>query len=298
LDVDEFVVLGDDMPKRLPEFLDSLGYKIVSLFWRNFGTSGHVQPATGLVIESFVKRAPDGFRSLTKVFAQPQCIIRIENAHAIVANVGVGKPDLVTGISTSGEISRGFSKLNPAYDRAVIHHYHTRSRTEYMEKVERGWPKNDDGKNKNFMAIFDDLDRNEIDDKSLTPYIEIVKNRINFYETRDKICDNSRPIKTNNNWLLNFPNSVIATAEVEFFDGDFILSGFAIDFSRPDYRFHFCVCDDFGSYICEFIAENRSDLLKSFRVVAGDYGFRIKIQAAPPFLIFNDFMVIRVVDPR
>jgi hypothetical protein len=157
-DADEFVLpmWHDDVK----EWLETLGdAEAVALNWAMYGSSGFEEPPEGLIIENYLKRAPDDFRPNrhVKSIVRPAAVRDVLNPHYF----RVDGP-YVDAIGAPVAWSRpGLTDEAPKFDTCRINHYFTRSRADWAKIVEasdfdiRTW------------ADFAIYDRNEITDDSI-----------------------------------------------------------------------------------------------------------------------------------
>jgi hypothetical protein len=124
-----------------------------------YGSSGFEEPPEGLIIENYLKRAPDDFRPNrhVKSIVRPAAVRDVLNPHYF----RVDGP-YVDAIGAPVAWSRpGLTDEAPKFDTCRINHYFTRSRADWAKIVEasdfdiRTW------------ADFAIYDRNEITDDSI-----------------------------------------------------------------------------------------------------------------------------------
>jgi hypothetical protein len=135
IDVDEFLfpVSGDSLPNLLSGYED---LPALVAFWTMFGTSGHLTPPRGLVIENYTMRAPFPTRALPKSIVDPAAVLAIRNIHMFRTTAGESaayesaayneRRQLVT-MDNLGAITSDIFRLN---------HYYTRSQAECKAKIE------------------------------------------------------------------------------------------------------------------------------------------------------------------
>lgn len=147
IDGDEFIVpLGEvTLLERLAE-LQARGIDGLGLHWRIFGSAGHKVRPTGLVTESFIRRAKDDFRTNRHV----KSIVRIGKVQSIVTqhyfrvsgryllDDGSEPPADFQGIAERPTFKQGFA----------INHYITKSYAQCMQKIARGRPRPDGSRGK------------------------------------------------------------------------------------------------------------------------------------------------------
>ena len=140
----------------------------IGINWAMFGTNGHEQRPTQLVIEAFTCRAEDGFspNHHVKSLVRPAAVYDCVNPHAFAVHGPTihcnGQP-LDWQSDGAGSVRYGLTETLPDYTAAQVNHYFTRSRAHWSAKIARGY--------RNLLSMaklgfFDVYDRNEIVDKS------------------------------------------------------------------------------------------------------------------------------------
>ena len=132
IDIDEFLFspAGHSLPTVLSEFRAWPGVAVCS---RYYGTGGLQEPTDGLVIETYLMRAPDDFapNTLVKSIVFPRMTARpadIPHHFLYRHNRSAAGED--------GLPAPQSDRIPPTVDRLRINHYYTRSRTEYEAKLE------------------------------------------------------------------------------------------------------------------------------------------------------------------
>ena len=131
IDVDEFLFAptGERVADVLRDFEAHPG---VVVNWAVFGTSGHREPADGLVTESFTRRTDrDAWNRHTKSIVNPALVSRFCGPHIFLF-----------GEQTAVD-ERGRALVNPkrtwtdevSFERLRVNHYVTRSEQEYVAKL-------------------------------------------------------------------------------------------------------------------------------------------------------------------
>lgn len=136
LDIDEMVDGCDDLPK----LLNGKDADVVVLSWRMMTDSGLVHYEPKPVMDRFTvpakqPRYPDG-KEFVKCFVrggisgltfetQPHCPTQPKGLHVVNAK---------------GEQVEQSAAIFPSYDVAWVNHYHTKTAEEFLEKVRRGFP--------------------------------------------------------------------------------------------------------------------------------------------------------------
>jgi hypothetical protein len=272
LDIDEFVVFEGGARRYLPTFLDSFGEPMVTLFWRLFGTSGIEKQVDGLVIEQFIKRAHDQKERLTKVFVRPDYVHRILNAHQF--SVGEYR---MNSFTTAAQKTFGSESLVASFKGASIHHYHTRSREEFTEKVRRGWPKNDDGKNFNWEGHFKHHDKNDVTDMSASAFGPEVKSRIKRLPMTGNATNSGVPDSVN--WLLRLSPTLLHHVDVFLENGQTILEGYLLDSIKPNEVPELVIHDGYGNIFGSVICNVESQILLMNRISHSAHGFQFMLPA-------------------
>lgn len=165
LDGDEFIVPlgGTTIVDKLAE-LEMRGVDGLGIHWRIFGSSGHEERPSGLVTESFTRRAPDTF----KPHAHVKSLVRISKVEAMVTQhyFRMAGVFLLDDGSEPGPDFIGISERGSSYGQDLaVHHYITKSHAQCMAKIVRGRPKPSWSKNKfrppSYWRLYD---RNDLAD--------------------------------------------------------------------------------------------------------------------------------------
>ncbi|WP_332873556.1 glycosyltransferase family 2 protein [Pseudomonas juntendi] len=182
-DADEFLVLKNH--DNVHDFLSGFPEEVseVCVNWRVFGSSGHEKRTAGLVIDRFRKCSYDDFQvnRHVKSFVRPSSVIDM-HIHAPV----------VSGMSAycDGErleFRQGEQGISPEIrlDVAVINHYFTRSKEEWMVKKLRGNANRAINARDKFVryheGLFDKHDRNEVDNIDALKYMPRITEFVSIY---------------------------------------------------------------------------------------------------------------------
>ena len=132
--------------------------------WLIFGSSGHITKPEGGVLENFTKCAADDFDSYGKYICDPMKVLKFMN-HNCICRRGFYTLD-----ETGEVITEVFSEIKH-FDHIRLNHYVTKSREEYIEKMNRGMADRVNPKEKRTMEYFDSHDRNEFTDTEILSYI-------------------------------------------------------------------------------------------------------------------------------
>jgi hypothetical protein len=157
IDLDEFIVLRKHLCIRdLITEICPLGGALV-LNWVFFGSNGQENYSPMPVVKRFTRRAKEINRHIKTIAYIPH-IASFEGCHAVRLKGGV-LPQDCHGHRVSGPFNDGGSE-----DVACIYHYFTKSKEEYILKMQRGKA---DALDIRSLAEFDAHDFNEINDMTL-----------------------------------------------------------------------------------------------------------------------------------
>ncbi len=167
IDSDEFIASpsSDNISDLLNTSEDVSG---IVLNWAVFGSSGRVARPDGLVIESYLRRAPDDFgpNCHTKMFVNTRSSAQFLNPHlaaldGLIVDVAGAEPQwTVPGVT-----------IRPVLEPWRVNHYFTRSREDWDIKMTRGYPNVE----RRTGAEFAGMDRNDVVDESLLRFADRVR---------------------------------------------------------------------------------------------------------------------------
>jgi glycosyltransferase involved in cell wall biosynthesis len=169
IDADEFIVLKQD--ETIQDFLARYDADQVLINWAMFGSNGHIERPTTLMIDAFTYRSDTRFASTlhVKSIMRPQSLIKdCFNPHAFEVR---GKTVDVLGDAPVWE-KFGVLKTAPVYDLCQINHYYVKSWEEWEVKMRRG-SNGTVGMSIDPKAVLDGFnyaDRNKIFDPSALKY--------------------------------------------------------------------------------------------------------------------------------
>ena len=177
IDQDEF--LFSTKAKTLQAALQNFSHKKYSalgVYWKCFGSSGHVKEPEGLILDNYKYRAPDDFKANRHVksvvyTALADSTIRVSCVHRFETPLG-------TYDELGRFIAGGFSGLEPSYEHLRINHYVCQSREHFL-KVKR--PQGDGNRNVTKAADlrseawWEGHDRNEIQCDAIDQFIPKLK---------------------------------------------------------------------------------------------------------------------------
>jgi hypothetical protein len=152
LDVDEFL-----LPLNSRNVMDTLerlsGASAVLVHRRVFGPGPWQEPPRGLVIENYGLRAPDEFPANRQVRTIARCADLLdvtENPHEFRVHGPV--------FNTAGQlVPNAAVQAQPCYQNLVINHYYTRSRRDWLAKLQRNDAPADAAAPKEDPGLFDHL---------------------------------------------------------------------------------------------------------------------------------------------
>ncbi|MDR2933925.1 MAG: glycosyltransferase family 92 protein [Rickettsiales bacterium] len=170
IDSDEFLVPVSK--KTLPDVIKEINPKYgLQVHWVFYGSNGHIKRSSGLVIERFTKRAANDYypNHICKSIVNPR-IIYYQTEHSgyfIGNNFSIDEQGKKCGMGG-----------NITFEKIRCNHYYTKSKEEYLNKINRGDAIY--GTSLTSMNIFDsiDKDRNEITDNIMKKYVPLVKKAI------------------------------------------------------------------------------------------------------------------------
>ena len=165
IDSDEFIVVHGS--NSLHDLCNQ-DAAAIGINWAMFGTNGHEQRPTQLVIEALTCRAEDGFspNHHVKSLVRPAAVYDCINPHAFAVHgptIRCNGQALKWQSDGAGSVRYGLTDTMPDYTAAQVNHYFTRSRAHWSVKVARGY------RNPLSMAklrFFDVYDRNEVINRS------------------------------------------------------------------------------------------------------------------------------------
>jgi hypothetical protein len=178
IDGDEFIVpLGSlSIIDKLAE-LERAGVDGIGICWRVFGSAGHRERPSGLVTESFTRRALDKFPANrhVKSIVRISAIEGMTNQHyfrlygSYVLDDGSVPPPGFKGVVRRASFQAGFA----------IHHYITKSRAQCLRKINRGRPMPSESERKfRPPAYFTKNDRNEVEDRRAAEVISPIRDEV------------------------------------------------------------------------------------------------------------------------
>jgi len=128
-DIDEFFVLKKH--STINEFLEGLSeFDQILLFWKLFGHSGHRQKPEGMVISNFLM-CNLLLTNISKAIVRPEKVL-FANPHNCVTHTGLTINDIGTPLKET------WRHQELSEENLVIHHYFTKSYSEYEKKIQRG----------------------------------------------------------------------------------------------------------------------------------------------------------------
>lgn len=175
-DLDEFVFLREEesLIKFLEPFEKNKNVGGVGIFWRCFGSSGHINRPAGLVLENYLYRAMDSFgpNKHIKCICKSRYLIGYSSPHYFNTEMPIYDEDFNIIISSNGGV---MPKTNSC-SQIRINHYITKSLQDFENKLQRGRATVD---YKRYKDFFLDYDQNNIYDDSALKIVQKIKNK--FY---------------------------------------------------------------------------------------------------------------------
>lgn len=175
MDCDEFLV-QEQSGLSLAETVEMLMKKSVrcagiAVNWRMYGSSGHIAPPEGSVLESYLYRGIGNAKG-------NDCIKTIANPRLIKEYRHVHYPTYYRGFYSMNEdglrCDGPFNKcLETKYIR--INHYFTKSKEEWIERRSRGKADTLDYNDRRTLEEFYEHDHNDVYDPIMLPYVEALK---------------------------------------------------------------------------------------------------------------------------
>lgn len=174
LDLDEFLfpVKGDSLPAVMRQYED---LPAVAGFWMMFGFSGHETPPPGLVIENYVLRAPFPTRAGTKSIVNPAEVVGISTGHVFDLPNHPRSVMTETRELYTKHMGGGHTGIEVNVDLR-LHHYYTRSRREFEDKITKRFEAG--GKGDKRRAIADKIEAKVLHDDTILRFVPELKKRL------------------------------------------------------------------------------------------------------------------------
>jgi glycosyltransferase involved in cell wall biosynthesis len=137
IDSDEFVVPVRD--RNIKRFLGTMDrHAAIAANWALYGSSGHIEIPSGLVVENFLSRAALDFggNRHVKSFVRPEAIQSVHNPHVFRLDARFSYVDVLGYPCTW--VKNGKFEQCVGQDVCRINHYFTKSREHYAIKLARG----------------------------------------------------------------------------------------------------------------------------------------------------------------
>lgn len=185
-DIDEYLYApgAETVAEVLREYED---LPALVVYWLMFGTSGHVAPVSGLVIEEFTQRAPvptaplkDPTLANYKSVVQPHRIVGVRGSHNFITDV-----DECNGYD---EARRQIWRKNPrrvTVDRLRINHYYTKSLQEWQGRFGRQQVSNTVKRDDFLAAAFDKIESAPVEDHEIQRYVPRLRKALAHPEESD-----------------------------------------------------------------------------------------------------------------
>ena len=171
IDLDEFVIPVRN--EKLVEVLDEImslnkNAAGVAVNWKMYGSSGFLEKQEGLVIENYRYRARDDFKpnNHIKTICNPRVVVDIKKAHFPKYEDGM------YNVNEDGEPVLGPFNQNCLCKKIRINHYFTKSKKEYIDKMNRGKA---DALDKRSIEEFEFHNKNDVYDYIMEKYVKLLK---------------------------------------------------------------------------------------------------------------------------
>lgn len=170
LDIDEFLV-APQHPNLSGLLSMAMEYPLIAVNWIYFGSSGHVQRPSGLVLENYTRRAAKGNSHVKSIIGPGAANSHFLNPHFLDPGDYV---DASGTPITWNPTKRGRTNGARHLDLARIQHYYTRSRQDYDAKLARGRATSNKMRADTFVAH----DLNDVEDRTVENLYGVVLERI------------------------------------------------------------------------------------------------------------------------
>lgn len=170
IDIDEFIQPLEH--ETLKDFFEEFEPEVsgIGINWRLWGSSGIHTYNRNLVILRFTQREESLNKHIKSVIRPCRVLTPVLSPHCF--NLF---GDFVDTFGNNIKNNHPFNETNEC--RAVINHYHTKSKYEYELKCKKG--RADTGEIRDFESSFLAHDKNEIEDLSMSKYAPSIIKRIN-----------------------------------------------------------------------------------------------------------------------
>lgn len=179
IDIDEFLVGGAHgltLRSALPKYERFPG---LALHWQGFGTNGHLEYSSELVLNRFTKRAKKPDRHV-KTICQPAMTLSVgRDPHTFYYKKAYAVNELLKALP------KNYARSTPTAKNLWINHYWTKSREEFDKRIRLERPSTG-GPHKNIEGIFKGRNLNEVEDLTAQEWAESVKKMIEYRKTNAK----------------------------------------------------------------------------------------------------------------
>lgn len=171
IDLDEYVIpmVKENLVDTLDEIMSLNEHSAgVAVNWRMYGSNDFVKKPDGLVTENYLYRATDDFKpnEHIKTISNPRMIDKMNHCHFPIYIEGM------YNINEDGEPVFGPFNPNCLCRKIRINHYFTKSKEEYIAKMNRGKA---DALDKRSIEEFDFHNKNDIYDYIMEKYVKLLK---------------------------------------------------------------------------------------------------------------------------
>ncbi|MDR0588541.1 MAG: glycosyltransferase family 92 protein [Burkholderiales bacterium] len=168
IDADEFIVpiAKPTVPEILEDYQNEVG---LSMHWMMYGDNGHTTSSDDLVIERFTAHAPAPDIWMKSII-NPRAAFTMEAHHGCF----IGNR---SAVNENGKKVRSRS-FPPVADKIRLNHYWGKTWEEYLEKRAKGTVGARNPLLPSDRSMFDERNRNEVQDDIMKPYVSLIKAKI------------------------------------------------------------------------------------------------------------------------
>lgn len=182
IDIDEFLypVTEESVATVLRSFED---LPAIAVFWAMFGSSGHIASPKGLLIESFIWRAPFPMHAKPKSIVDPSKVVGVLGAHLF---------DLTTGESMAFTEKRAVVRRSSPLRREPedeklqgdagsvlrLNHYYTRSKDDLQSKIEKAHREKRSERAQKIARLANMVEAQSVEDRTILRFASALRARL------------------------------------------------------------------------------------------------------------------------
>jgi len=177
VDSDEFLfpTACDSMGEALNEFKDK-NISALGVYWACFGSSGHIEEPSGLIIENYKHRAEESYINDRHI----KSIVRGGQGKSVIPS----DPHFFKTVNGTYDenfrpIDGGLTQNDPTYNKFRINHYVTQSRSYFLNFKSRF--STPDGSKPREESYWEEHNRNEVADNSMDRFVVALKEILNSF---------------------------------------------------------------------------------------------------------------------